>query len=504
MRRIALSLLVAATGCNWVFGLHKTQPADAPPDTPDGPPDAPFLKMVFEYQVGTTDSSGAPMAGAPIAISPPPTIELGAMGGMLSPATYDAATRTFIVPFDLPGNPWRLVYQLANDPVPTEIQWSANTAHLTLPSLQRAGDTPPPAGSGWDFKPTPTPSIATPRVLTSGAFTFTQLAPGDLVNGGKEVAFPFATEAKGLLSAVGTPKVASGDWALLYDYRFLTGSIPNTQYGAAGYAWVQADLAAGSLTTVTPAWVTSTSVVSTLNWSDLPNRNRMGTISSLGGTCCTFQLEYGILPSPNIPPFLPSPTGVDRTSLVDLFVQTDNTTEPISITVNDPPTTEIKQPRMFLAAFTAPRTAYGVTLTNTLQTLGSAKTFAFAGPLATSVTFGGVTLMNGSADNQSIPASTSTISLRWMPESSASITLSADDFVVTLYEIANSTLTPIRHYQVLAPRVEVDGNLLAKGHRYVFGITSRSGFPNAAQGDYSMVTLPFSETTTFPLAFVIN
>jgi hypothetical protein len=96
--------------------------------------------------------------------------------------------------------------------------------------------------------------------------------------------------------------------------------------------------------------------------------------------------------------------------------------------------------------------------------------------------------------------------LTWTPESGA-LGIGVDDYAVTLYEVitgAPGYLQPIRHYQVLAPQVVVDGSLLQSTHRYVFGITARKGFPNASQGDYSAVTLPFSETTTFPLAFVIN
>jgi hypothetical protein len=507
MRRIALSLLVAVTGCNWVFGLKHTQPADAAPDTPDGPPDAPFLKMIFERQVGTTDVNGMPVAGMSAAISPAPAIQLGPLDGPLSPSAYDAGSHSFIVPFELPGNPWRLVYTTDADPVPTEFQWTANAAHLTLPSLARPGDASPPAGSGWDFRPTPTPTILAPRVMTSGAFTSTVVPSADLIGGGKEVGYEYAKYARGLFGPVGTPTVAQGDWALLYDYRFISGGVGMPQiYGSVGYAWVQADLAAGAQTVVTPPWVATTSVVNGINWADTINGPRLNTVSSLGGACCSHHLEYGIVPSPYIAPFQPSATGVDAPSMVDLLVDDDATGEPLAININAPSTTQVKLPRMLLAAYVAPRVAFGVTLTNTIQTLGTPSTLEFAAPLATKVQLGTVGLMTGSADNQVVPASASSITLQWTPESisSGTVTIAADDYVVTLYEIAANTLSPIRRYQVLAPRVEVDGTLLQQGHRYVFGITSRNGYPNAVDGDYSTIRLPFSEATVFPLAFVIQ
>ncbi|MGE5180982.1 MAG: hypothetical protein ACM31C_02925 [Acidobacteriota bacterium] len=502
MRWTALPLLVAATGCNWVFGLQQTRGIDAPPPPPDIP-DALVVRMVFERQVGTTDTSGTAIQGAPVAIDPPPTIQTGPMPGALQPADYDATMRSFVVPSNLPGNPWRLVVTSDFDPVPTEIQWTANSAHLVLPWLARPGDAPPPAGSGWDFQAQGTGIvIANPRVMTSGAFTETN-AQADLA-GNAEVTFHYAQHAKPILGPLGTPTVAQGDWALLYDYRIITNSPTQKIDGSIGHAWTQADLTAGALTTVKPAWVTTTAGVSGINWATPINQPRFGGVSSLGGTCCSFHLEYGILPSPYIAPFVPSPDGVDTTSLIQLYVEDNTTSAPISISVNDPPTTQVKLPRMLLAAYQAPRTSNGVTVTNTIQTLGTAKTLTFAAPLAESVTLGGMTLMTGSLDNQQIPASASTITLKWTAEAStANLTLGADDWVVTLYEVASSAMTPIRRYQVLSPRVDVDGGLLMTGHRYVFGITSRSGFPNAPQGDYSTVTLPFSETTTFPLMFVV-
>jgi hypothetical protein len=93
--------------------------------------------------------------------------------------------------------------------------------------------------------------------------------------------------------------------------------------------------------------------------------------------------------------------------------------------------------------------------------------------------------------------------LDWAPES-GNINISVDDYVVTLYELAGGNMVPMRRYQVTAPKVKIDGALLVTGHRYIFSITSRKGFPQASTGDYSVVQLPFSETTTFPLAFVIN
>ena len=78
--------------------------------------------------------------------------------------------------------------------------------------------------------------------------------------------------------------------------------------------------------------------------------------------------------------------------------------------------------------------------------------------------------------------------------------------MVTLYRVTNASLAPVRRYQVLQPAVTVDGSLLATGQTYIFGIVSRHGLPGVkgASPDYTTVTLPFSEATTFPMEFSIQ
>jgi hypothetical protein len=52
--------------------------------------------------------------------------------------------------------------------------------------------------------------------------------------------------------------------------------------------------------------------------------------------------------------------------------------------------------------------------------------------------------------------------------------------------------------------VNVDGMLLTAGHQYEFGITARSGYSGAKQGDYSKAQYPFGASTTFPRTFVVQ
>ncbi len=511
MRWIALSLLVAATGCNQVFGLDKTRPVDGGPDVMPGEAAPPDLTITFDYQLGTTDSTGAPAAATALPISPAPSLQIGLIVGGLQAATYDASTKSFTVPFGFAGQSWRTVYTLTYDSVPYEIQWSVKSGHLALPWLERTSDMPPPANSGYSLTPSPVVTLGAPTLVTTGAFTNTPVPNADRtpITGGTRVDFNYAKQAAAVLGPLGTPKSALGDRVLLADWHLASAGI----YSVSGYGVVtNADLTGGTLNPYSVPWTTTAKSYSGISFDSVANGNRMNAngIGGLGGTCCSYHLEYGALYNPNILPFLPNrppliQTGLDVPLMASFYIADSASVEPTSVTMPDPTASDLPFPPVYFAQYTRPRTtAYGVTLTTAMTEISPAsmKNFSFDAPLATGVMFGGVTLMSGSADNQQVPGSTGKLMLTWGAESGSNITV--DDYVVTLYEIASNALAPIERYQVTDPKVSVDGALLVAGHRYVFGITSRRGFPNVANNDYSVVQLPFYETTTFPLAFVIN
>jgi hypothetical protein len=65
-------------------------------------------------------------------------------------------------------------------------------------------------------------------------------------------------------------------------------------------------------------------------------------------------------------------------------------------------------------------------------------------------------------------------------------------------------LSQKRIYHVLTPEVKIESSMLASGHQYVFGITSRSGLPGADRGDYGRAQYPFAIATTFTFTFVVQ
>jgi len=86
----------------------------------------------------------------------------------------------------------------------------------------------------------------------------------------------------------------------------------------------------------------------------------------------------------------------------------------------------------------------------------------------------------------------------------------ADDFIITLYSIENAD-TPtaklhavrVFHITDYTVGVGIDPALLTPG-LYVFSITSRIGFPNAANGDFKMIKYPLAESTVFTRQFSVH
>ncbi len=518
MRRIALALLVAATGCNQVFGVHRTKHVDAPPDSPDAPPDAAWLPIIFDQQLGTTDTTGAPLPAMQLAFASPPTVQVGSIGGALQPLTYDSSIPGVRVPPEIVQGPWRLVYQLPDDQLPIEIQWSASSAHLTLPSIQRSGDMLPPTSSGYKITPGGTPStgwttFGQPQIATSGAFTDSAAgAPGS------EIDFAYATKANAILGSLGTPHSTAGDWVALLDWRLLvannaTGTLI---YGVNGYALSAAsDLTAGTLTSSTPTWVTTPSSYNISPFGSLAVQTRLQPFV-FGGACCTYHLQYGLLPNANITPMSlkanaagtnylaakPPPPGLELPVMITLYSYNDATTTPTTITLADPPSTAIKLPRSYYARVALEnRIVMNNSIETSVQEVSPATSYQFAAPLALGAMLASTPLTTGAPVKVTLPASGPAV-LTWTAESNHS----ADDYVVTLYKVLDQMLVPLARYQVLQPSVSVDTSLMQPGNTYLFGIVSRNGFPRVkgSSPDYSVVSLPFSEATTFPLEFTIQ
>jgi hypothetical protein len=226
---------------------------------------------------------------------------------------------------------------------------------------------------------------------------------------------------------------------------------------------------------------------------------RLHAVLGAGGTETTF-LVYGVSPSTDLPGFLPgvAPLYIERPLIMPFL---ESTRFDSTLVLADP-SPELGLDRVVTARASLSRVVNGVTLTSSLQAITNK--FELTGlplsaPLAINVMLTDISL-SGATDAVPIPASSSILPLQFGTEGA----LTADDYVVTLYELTGTALAPIRIYQVIAPQVKIDGSLLVAGHQYVFGITARSGFPGIDRGDYGKATYPFSATTTFTRTFVVQ
>ena len=504
MRRLALLLLAA---CNQILGLDQTAKLDAPSD-------AQAIRTNLVWAIATTD--GMPDTspdsvlvyagiGSEMARPGTPKIQVGDMSG-LAEVAYDVADGGFDIPFALRTAPHRIIYTLPGESVPHEVQWSVAGAYLTVPRTTRLDPPAVPPDSGYMIMPAGlgfSPNF--PAVATSGVVTFT-LTASDIEPSTGTFTYRFANKAKPMAGPIGAPQSALGDWVLVMNWAARSAS----QASVDGYAIAKLDLAPSTMTmpATPPTWQTTERTLSNL----MPPPNSMPTFNAgatkaridgaLGGLAGTYRdrMMYGVSPSLELPAFLPgaAPDFIDRPLIIP-FV--DSTAQEPAITLVDPSEMLPTYARVIYSGIMTTRMADGVALTSALQSVSDvfAGPMPYPAPFAKTITFGGVDL-SGPADDVSVPVSSSMRELKFNVEPG----LEADDFVVTLYQITNGQLAPIRIYHVLEGSVHVDSTLLVSGSTYVFGITSRHGVPGADRGDYHKAAYPFAVATTFPRTFVIN
>lgn len=471
--RSALALVVLVSGCNWVFGLTPTEINDGGDGT-DAPPGI-RTKLLW----------GTPSGNVPIDA---PMVRVGEpLGGMtLKMVTYEA-DGSFEIPYTLREAPHRIVFTLPGETIEHEVQWSISGATIVMPRGTRPGAPPVPTGSGYNITPVGAAGPPfTPVLMTTGVFTYTRSGSGfDTTSGSTKFTFKDALPLGGPL---GAPEAAKADKIVLADWQFRTTGLSSIK----AYGIASVDLVTGALTNAMPNWITTERNFATNSANPIPEvstvgpANRLALVSS--GTPSNV-FRYGASPSINVPGF------VDGEPMMLTFMEA--TAAPSAFTSADPSAMLMLEP-VFLARVTAPRTVAGAALTSTIQTITNqmASTLTFDAPLALNIKLDTSAI---SADT-SVTASSQAAVLKWEAETGST----AHDYIVTLYEITNSKLSPLRVYHVLTPTVAIDGSMLQAARQYVFAITARNGLPNAPQGDYKTVSFPFTEATTFSGAISVQ
>jgi len=510
MRWLGLAALVAATGCNWLYGLDATIAVDG---ASEGLPPGSRTRLV--WGIATTDGQAGTSGldpeliyksiGSETARPEKPVVLVGDDSG-LAEATYDLADGSFEIPYALRESPHRVVYTLPGESVPHEVQWSVTGAILVVPRTTRLDAPAVPAASGYSITPQGLlGSLSAPALYTSGVFTTTDSSSQFDQTMAGTIKFAFPQNARSVTPPIGAPQKAKGDWVLLVDFAQQTGTLASIN----GFAMSQIDLAANMMLAPNPqpTWQTTkrtlSTICSTMPANCLPGGNATPTAQRLDtilpGGAAGRALFLGVSPSTELPGFLPgvAPDFIDRPLMLAFATSTQIET---SVTLADP-SSMLGLDRVLAARLTSARLANGAVLTSSIQTITNvfSGTLQYGAPLATNVKLGAASL-SGASDNVPVDASSSQQSLSWSSEAG----YSASDYVVTLYEITFSALAPVRVYHVIAPEVKIDGSLLVKGHQYVFGITARTGFGGADRGDYQKAQYPFSVTTTFPRTIAVQ
>lgn len=482
--RSALALLVTISGCNWVFGLEKTYVYDGGVDAPDAPP------SIRTRLVWATPKAGSTQLDY-VGIGPDnlPMVQVGKPLGMGELQTVEyAPDGSFAIPFSLREAPHRIVYTLPGETLVHEVQWSVSGATLVVPHPTRATAPAVPTGSGYDLTPTGTSAPPfVPFLMTTGVFTATRGA-GFSFGTGSNTKFTFAN-AKPLFGSLAAPEGSKGDKIVLADWVNRGGGMSSI----GGYAVASVDLMTGALTPAQPAWVATTHSPSTNTPADpiptVPVGSADSRLLAVSNGPTSRDMRYGASPNINYQGF------VNGEPMMFSFMESPSFAP--TFTLADP-TTDMGLTKVFMARESRTRTVDSALLPSSIATITTSLNvpLPISAPLALNIKLSTTDI----STDTNYQSSSQATSLKWDPES-----FTADDFVVTLYEIpASGPLVARRVYQVLTPSVSVDGSLLDAGHKYTFSITSRSGFPNAKQGDYTTVSYPFTEATTFSGAFTVQ
>lgn len=545
MRGIVLALL-AASGCNWVFGLdHAVHAWDAGPPKMDAPPVAStssYLKLAITTPdlctaLSTCTTPPAidfePFGADPVRPERPvvrvgPLVAQGAdqpIPDLLpDPVPYNVADGSFAVPTSVTTGAWRAVITLPGDPLPHEVQWNLDDSHhgtLIVPSTTRLQAPAVPMGSGYDLTPVGGPMFVGPTIMTTGVFTY-----GLASANGTTAKLDFSA-AKPIDGPTGAPQASKGDLVILTE----TAAQGNNESSVDGWAVTSVDLQLGAHSTpaTQPMWHRPTpQKIPGVDFNVTTNQARL--TSALGslysGKPFAYRWTYGF--SPNLGTFgfgePAAPDYLEQPIILPIDVLTPVATPPSHMTFIDIDTSAVPLPRALYAAMTDQRTlpsgacpsgVAGLRLTSGYATLiaGSSDHSAalqigdFPALMARNEQLAGLDLGNTDCGS-TLTATTSSLDLTWSLEPPVGLATSADDYEVVLYHImpgSPATLHPVRSYRVTAPLVQVDGALLESGQYYVFGITSHWGFPNASAADYTKSrTPPFGSTTKFAAVFHVQ
>ena len=490
MRRLAATAL-ALCGCNQIYGLDPTRARDAAPDTRSSE-----LRMSMLFGQSTTDAKEAMPFIAQV--MPDPMVKAALLAEELGPVTYRADNMSGIVeyPFELVGQRWRLEYTPPFD-VAHEIQWSPGdgAGHIIVPFVGRLDRTAAMPNTGYtlslklpgnvlyDFSPNTVlytsgywSETASPAVTMTPTLDFSTVTP--------------------MSGPRGAPSMAAGDVVVAIDY--LPSGTCQRAATISGSA-VPQPLSDGTLVPLDLVRFSETDAITIAyeNETIVQARERIGTALGTRTGTVGGALLFGRMAHTGMP-FTTTIAGVPAPQMITLAECAFDTT---SLSANHAGGGLTFTKGVYVFA-TDDRTVDGALLRSSIaavglfnQTLYQVSTHV---PLAKDIKLDVISLEAG--DNTPINAAIADLTFTF--ESDPRFVV--DYYEVTLYRIANATLTPIRTYVGIdlgSPKVRFDPAVMTAGDQYVFAIRTYRGRPNARVGDFRMVTSPQAVATNFTNTF---
>jgi hypothetical protein len=535
MRCVAGAGLLALVGCNQILGIAPTRAYDASIDVP---PDMPHV--VLDHQVATVLAPGTAHPGAPdptivfAPIDPPPRIRIAlvddpaALAGDPNPALgafstvgYSTTDGAISIPRDYLARPWRLEYTL-DDNVPHEVQWLPDDkqGHLTVPVFGRLQRDAVPAGAGYAITPDnpPAAGYTSPRVFTTGLWTEGQVMPAP---SGAAIDYDFSA-ASPLSVAIGRPDPLRGDQALVVDYVVqpdIQKPFFGCRFGVGSAPVAPATLQPGAHSVVTTSWdsgqkdVVSDPVAVTFITRLNEGLGKLGKFDS----AISFRV-FGSAASTDMPGLTSAPGSAEREGvqlpvpvMITLLVCPSSGTLPQTAQ----PTLLDSFPRVLNVQLASSRPLLGVSsVTSGMETVVTASAdaatvgfkIAFPAAIPTGIMLAtpanGMVDLAGDTDRLAAGPATGPFTLVFSPEVAPD--LRVDYYDVVLHRIVGSALTTERIYTVTAPRVRIDGALLAPGADYAFEIRSYKGHPRAQHGDFAPVDYPYGSAIVFTRTFTTS
>lgn len=503
----ALVALVAATGCNAIFGLDPVAGRDAaPPPEVIAPGEAGLPAVQLTFMVAELEGGGPGAIRFPeIPDGVLEQLRAGTSSADLAPVERDA--RGVLVPEDLLAGAWRFEYKLARRP-PVELQWTttAGIGHVVEPVLGRLDRTPAPAGSSYALSATGAGTPATfghARMLTLGVW-MEQLE----LTGGPPlvVAMDATTSQSGDRAA---PDPAAGDAIVLAEYdraNSTDGNLCDNTIGSASYeGGAIQPLAADTQTALTTTWEVATLVTPAVSYpqgdgvlrlrSALtdPDGKRDATVAGL--------VRIGALAHAGMPGFTRELDGVPAPVMLPWVEckQAAPTTTPDKFR---PPVAAANLDRVAYVAVTDTRTRSNVKLVSSLVAATSgvrtATSFAidFGVPLAKHPIALDTLALSGPTDDVELTPGSGEMTLTFDLDGQGT----ADYYEVTVFQLLGGLLVPLRVYvkaDPSEPSVQIDRALFTSDHEYVLRIRCIRGRPLASAGDFAQVQAPQAVSTVF-------